>query len=319
MTRIDCLIDGALALTVVGSWPLSNQVDSEMDAALAGIRLLSRPVASFPTTADPEARRPSVKRPPLDASAWSDLRAAWRAPDAAGVEVGAAARWSPVELAVCAAILGAASFPTVGPELLASLPTASLNATLDAVTRSFIARGLVRAHDDGWATLCDGPREVMEGAVFPDLTISIERLSGGGAGHWWFGLRPDQGVQVTVLPDGSRECGSIHPGRLIDQVFAVTGTGKPTGGEAPAGADPGHVTLADVVGGASRVAALLRVNTAWRVGTLIRGGVFTWALGVDGSLWLADPVVGDEPPSWKLGAIDLEGLGAELLDHLPGA
>jgi hypothetical protein len=171
--------------------------------------------------------------------------------ETSNVELGAATRLSSTEFAVCATILGAPSFPTVGSELLASRPGAVLRATLEAVTSSFVARGLVEAGDDGFATLCDPLRELVEVAVFPDLTISVEGLGAGGAKHWWFGLRPDRCVQVSVLPDGSRECTQIEPSRVIDRIVAVSETGS------------------------------MRVSTAWRDGEVIRGGAFTWEPAVD--------------------------------------
>ena len=255
--RFVCLIDDGLALTLTASWPAGDEVvDSEVDVALAGIRLVSRPVATFPTGGGPQGPRPSVQRSVVDASVWTDLRIAWLNSDMRTAERRTGTRLSSIEFAVCATIVGAASFPTVGPELLASLPGAVLNATLDTVTRSFIARGFAEAGEDGFAILSAPLRKLVEVAVFPDLAISIERLGDRGAQCWWFGLHPDRGVQVSVLADGSCECAEIDPSRVIDQIFAVS-----------------------EIGGA--VAESVRVNTAWRDREVIRGGVFTCEPGAD--------------------------------------
>lgn len=317
--RIVCSVDGGLALTFSASWAASSHVaDADVDKAITGLRLLSRPVVNIPTPPDAKGSAVRVKRTPVDVSAWSALRLAWGAANPVEVDVGGATRWSPAELAVCATILGSSSFPTVGPELLASLPEAGLSATLDAVTRSLLARRFVRARHDGSTAFSDELQELMELAVFPDLTISVERLGVDGAGRWWFGLRPDRAVQVTVLPDGSRECGEIEPGRVVAQVLAL-GARQGTVGDVRAGPERDRVTVEDVIGGVAGVAALVRMSTAWRVGDLIRGGVLTWAVGSDGSLWLAELDATGGSPLWELRSTDVEGLCATLLDHLPGA
>jgi hypothetical protein len=293
-------------------------VDAEVDAAVAGIRVMHRPLATFATAADPQPRPSRVKRTALEPSAWSDVRAAWHRAGSSSVDVVGATRLSSVELAVCATVVEAASFPTVGSEMLASLPAAVLKATIETVMNSFNARGLIRDGEDGWATLCGGLFDIVDVAVFPDLTISIERLHAGGSDRWWFGVRPDSAVQISVLPNGSRECGLIDAGRAIDQVLALTGTSR-SGSSAPSeDAGPVSVSLADLTAGSGRIAAVVRVNTAWRVGEMICGGAFSWATGADGSLWLADPDADAACPSWTLAAVDVEGLRAELLAHLPG-
>ena len=255
--RFVCLIDDGLALTLTASWPAGDEVvDSEVDVALAGIRLVSRPVATLPTGGGPQGPRPSVQRSAVDVSAWTDLRIAWLNSDMRTAERRTGTRLSSIEFAVGATIVGAASFPTVGPELLASLPRAVLNATLDTVTRSFIARGFAEAGEDGSAILSAPLRKLVEVAVFPDLAISIERLGDSGAA-----------MLVVRSASGSRcasfcsrgwfgECAEIDPSRVIDQIFAVS----EIGGEA---------------------AESVRVNTAWRDREVIRGGVFTCEPGAD--------------------------------------
>ena len=97
----------------------------------------------------------------------------------------------------------------------------------------------------------------------------------------------------------------------------VTVLGSP--GDVRAGPERDRVTVEDVIGGVAGVAALVRMSTAWRVGDLIRGGVLTWAVGSDGSLWLAELDATGGSPLWELRSTDVEGLCATLLDHLPGA
>ena len=203
--------------------------------------------------------------------------------------------------------------------MLASLPAAVLKATIETVMNSFIARGLIRAGGDGRARLGGGLADIIDIAVFPDLTISIERLRAGGSDRWWFGVRPDRAVQVSVLPNGSRECGLIDAGRAIDQMLAVTATGRPSSDVPLEDPAPVSITLADLTAGVGAIAAVVRVTTAWRVGEMICGGALSWATSDDGSHWLAEPDANESHPSWTLASVDAEGLRAELLAHLPGA
>ena len=213
-----------------------------------------------------------------------------------------------------ATILGAGSFPTVGSEQLGGLPEAAVMATAEAITRSFLARRIVCEGDDGAAALCPPLDELMDIAVFPDLTVSVERLGADGVARWWFGLRPDRAVRVTVLPDGTRECVEVEPGSAIAGVPALAGAG--TGGST--GSGPVRVELADVTAGDGPVTAVVRIGTAWRDGAQLHGGQLTWALGPHGASWLAEPRLDEQVPGWDLDPTDLDGLRANLLDHLPG-
>ncbi len=317
--RVVCLVEDGLALTVSASWTEGGLgADADIDIAVASIRLLNRPVTDAPAASDMPPARAPAKRPPVDSSAWSELRNAWSGTHPVEARLRRVTRWSPVELSVCAAVLGAPSFPTVGGELLASMSPDGLIATLDAVTRSLLARGLVRAGDDGLTDLSEDLRELMEVALYADLTILVERLGAPANGRWWFGLRPDRAAQVTVLPDGSRECAEIEPDHVIAQLLALTQAPGIVAADPTGPADAGRVTLQDLVDGTGPVLALVRFNSTWRVGETVRGGTFTWAIGADGALWLAEPQAKEATPVWQLRSIDFEGLRSDLLAHLPG-
>jgi hypothetical protein len=305
VTRAVCSVDAGLALTIRASWPATNDAaDDEVDVAVAGLRVMSRPISATPEVSDAPTPVAPQRRPAVDGATWSDLRARWAAsdPDEAASPTDVT-RWSTAELAVCATILGSPSFPTVGSELLSSLPDAALTATLEWVTRSLLARRLIMSVD-GTTKICDELRDMMEAAVFPDLTISVERLDAGGATGWWFGVRPDRAVQVTVEADGSRECAVVEPAEVVAHVVA-------------------HM-CADGVGGgsldnAADVVAMARFTTAWRDGELIRGGTFALAIGAEGALALAEPDPGGESPGWTLHPTDPAALRVTLIEHLPGA
>ena len=206
--RLVCSIDGALALTVRASWPATNgEADGEVDLAVAGLRLLTHPVPLSPSVAEAEPAVPSRKRSSVDASTWAQLRACWATSTSDGYGMPSEpTRWSAAELAVFATILGSSSFPTVGSELLASLPEAGLAPTLEWVTRSLLARRLIEPGADGTTKISADLENVMEVAVFPDLTIFVERFDPHGATRTWFGVRPDRAVQIAAPIDGSREC-----------------------------------------------------------------------------------------------------------------
>jgi hypothetical protein len=289
-----------LALTVRASWPANNDAaDADVDAAVAGLRVLSHPVSS---PSQPEAAMPvaSQKRASVDASTWSALRGRW----ASNFDVGQphpVTRWSAAELAVFATILGSPSFPTVGSELLASLPEAALAPTLEWVTRSLLARRLIEPAAEGSTKIADQLGGVMEVAVFPDLTISVERFDVQGASRTWFGVRPDRAVQIEVSADGTRECAVIEPETIVARMV----------GNLRSSEDGGPLEdTADVV-------SMTRFTTAWRDGELIRGGTFAVATGADGALALADPDTTGSS-GWQLRPTDTAGLQAAALEHLPG-
>jgi hypothetical protein len=293
--RLISSVNAGIALTLRASWPATNGAgDADVDTALAGVRLLSHPISASPLS--PEAATPAVraKRPPVDAAAWAGLRSQWVASRTGGSTGNRATQWSAAELAVFATILGSSSFPTVGSELLGSLPEAGLAATLEWVTRSLLARGLIEPGPNGSTQISEELREIMEVAVFPDLTISAERLRGSGARGWWFGLRPDRAVQVTVSVDGSRECAMIEPADVVDRLSHLIESCR-GGGE-----------------------TLVRVTTAWRDGDLIRGGTFTVQIGEDGALALTDLEPQAGSASFASHATDAEGLRTAVLENLPG-
>jgi len=260
VSRAVCSVDAGWALTVRASWPATDDAaNADVDVAVAGLRVMSRPIPAPPEVSDAPTPVAPQRRSAVDAATWSQLRAQWAAsdPDKTGSPTDVT-RWSTAELAVCATILGSSSFPTVGSELLASLPDVALTATLESVTRSLLARRLIRSVD-GTTRICDELRDTMETAVFPDLTILVERLDAAGVTGWWFGVRPDRAVQITVEADGSRECAVVEPAAIVDRISV-------------------HLDADDGTGDA----AMARVTTAWRDGKLIRGGTFTCA--VDGDL-----------------------------------
>jgi len=302
VARLVGSVDDGLALTVRASWPATNgEADGELDVAVAGLRLLTHPLPVSPSVSEAVPAPPSRKRSSVDASTWAQLRACW----ATSVSEGGGppnqlTRWSAAELAVFATILGSSSFPTVGSELLASLPEAALTPTLEWVTRSLLARRLIEPAADGTTKICADLETVMEVAVFPDLTIFVERFDRDRATRVWFGVRPDRAVQIAAPIDGSRECALLDPGEVVSRIGDSLTTPDRTG----------HLeSEADVV-------ALTRITTAWRDGDLIRGGTFAVATGADGAVTLADP--SPDSTGWQLRPTDAAGVQATLLEHLPG-
>jgi hypothetical protein len=320
--RIICAIDDGMALTITASWTATNAgADGEVDEVASGIRILNRPIATFEARPHSAVRASQAGRIPPEHSAWSALRKTWATPIDAVEEIGSVARWSPQELAVFALTLNSPNFPTVGVEEFAALPQMAMQVTLETVMRSFIARGLVRALEDGSVALEDELHSLMDAAVFPDLTVLAEHIGAGGIAVTWFGVRPDRAVRVRVIPDGSRECGEIVPAHLIGHLWNLSGSDERSEEMVDGAADQQRsVTLEDFVDRRGGVVSLLRVTTAWRVGDIIHGGIVAWALGTSGELWLATQH--DTPTngalSWDLQPCDLGVVRDQLLDHLPG-
>lgn len=334
--RMVCSVVDGLALTISATWP-DGDVDAvdEMDRVAAAVRLMHRPVAAFGGSPDeaPAEEGPAdggsvvspPPRPPVAASEWTAAREAWVARAPAPADLTDVTRWSAEEVAVFAMILGAPSFPTVGSEALAALPERSLTPMLAAVTSSLVARGVVQALEGGSVALSSDVDDVMQIAVFPDLTVAVDRVTRDGIGSCWFGVRPDRAAQVSADPIGSRTCARFDPGQLVGQILTVTGTND-RGGASTALSNP-VVTLDDLLAEGSAVEAIARVTTAWRIDSVIHGGQIVWAIGADGALWLADPSTdvadadadADQPVSWTLRPCDLAALRSELVDHLPGS
>ncbi len=322
--RIVCTVDGSLVLTVSASWPeTGGDGDGAMTLLLESLRLLHRPVATFGELRDHASEHDPKKRVNSEPPDWSALREAWSGSSPREAELRHVSRWSPEELAVCATVLGSPLFPTVGIELLGSLSKTALDATLQTVTRSFVARGLLRSTDDGSAALVGDVGEMMDTAVNPGLTILIQRVGANRNEARWFGVRHGSAVQVEVLHDGSRECAALEPACLVGHVLASArkvACGR-DGTVVETGIASRRVTLDDVIEGSSPIDSLVVVNTAWRVGDQIWGGVLTWAVGADGLLWSTEQEAadGEAPPSWTLRTAEAGAVRAELLEHLPGA
>lgn len=317
--RLICVVDGDLAVVLRASWDASNDAASrDVDDAVAALRRLpgGPSDAGGPMPAPGRPARPRG-RPPVDAAEWSTLRAAWSASEAGRVQgIGAATRWSQAELSVCATILGSTTFPTIGYGIYATHDASALSATIDAVTRSFIARGLVGATAAG-TELTGGLGHTMELATDPDLVVDVEHLDALGTRHTWFGVRPDGAVRVTSVADGSREVGELEPGGLVAAMLHHVGMG--VGTTSPADPSTMRVTRDAVAAGDGRIAALVGVTTGWRADAQIHGGTLAFAVDVDGVPWHAEPVAdAGGGVAFELCRTDPRGLRDVVLAHLPG-
>lgn len=306
-------VAGDAAVSAGASWPAGTPGDADVATVAAGLRLLPRPqplgppadtsdpggTASPPSGADDGAR---AREPRVD---WTELRRSWDDGQPGGPPE-EAGRWSPDELAVLALVAGAPVFPTVGSELLAALPAAAQAATVAAVTRSLLARGVL-AGADGAAVLDPALRDLVETAVRPELVASVDR-AGTGAGRWWLGVRGGHGVEVSVGHDGTRSCSTFDPAGLAVRLLELAGCAE--------GAPSAHGDRVVEAASLSGLAALVTLRTVWREGGVQVGGELTWAEDPDGG--------------WASGDWDAEGtrltlapagagvLRSDVLAHLPG-
>lgn len=294
-----------------------GDLDDEISRALAGVRLLTRPLAitsrAGDSTVGADAAMTDAARPPdpqvIDPGAWRELRSQWSTPGAPPDQP-ATTRWSTEELAVCAASVGAASFPTIGAEVLAGLAESTQFAVYRAVMHSFLARE--HAHlDQGEIRLDPTVRATTDFAVSPQLSVAAERVDGSHDSAWWWGVDLDRALQIELSDSATRELQWISPGSLIDRLLSVTGHGAGT-----AAAESRSVLLAEVREPSGPLASFSTVHMAWRRDSAAVGGVVAWGVDHDGGLSLAE--LDDAQQSWRLTPADLTDVRAELLAHLPG-
>ena len=306
---------GDVALRAAASWPSGHpDAGDEVEAAVAGIRLLTRPLAvGHEIDEDAPAGSWPAPRPALDPAAWATIRADWADRDVADLDVGGT-RWSPDELAVVATMLGAPRFPTVSDELLVALPEVGRQALVGAVAWSMLARGIV-ALEEGGAVLSEDVRMPFEVALMPDLVLEVERLTRDTRSTWWYGLRTDAAVRVSVVADGSREVSELDPGVAVaDLVANADLAGR------DAHADSSTIAAAELLGDGSGVAAVVRFRSMWRAGSTMVGGIVDLVEHLDGSLSSAtvDETCPDGPV-WALQPASSADARLEMLTRLPGA
>jgi hypothetical protein len=310
------LVESGLALTVTSAWPAADDAGGiDLETAVAGVRVLRLPTrVQISTSGSGEPTTPARReRRPVAPADWAPLLAAWRDSALAHAEPRERTRWAPSELAVVAAVLSSPSFPTIGPAYLNAMPEPALTATVEAVSRSFIARDLVSSGKDGTTVLADHVRDVMEVAVDPDLSILVEQLGPAAEAVFWFGVRPDRAVQISVLPDETRECAALEPAEVFGQSLTLANV---VNGTAAASPETRLVSFDELASGDAKVAAINRITTAWRDGGHIVGGGFTFAVGLDDSLWDAEP--DESSTGWSLRRTDVQGVRSKFFELLPG-
>ncbi|HZX54839.1 MAG TPA: hypothetical protein VFE86_09150, partial [Ilumatobacteraceae bacterium] len=217
--RIVCSVDGDRALIASGAWPRQAGAMNadEMDTAIAGLRLLNSPVVGV---AVPGVRSPAlaaVNKKGLDIAMWSPLIATWASATSTAAEPDPPSKWSPAELAVVAAWLGAAAFPTVGVEWLAGLPAATVDAITNTVKRSLIACDLVVPDGDGTMVLADGLRSVVEAALLAEVVIDVAHMTEEHVRHSWFGVTLDRATRIVVTDDDTRRIDHVAAESVVEQ------------------------------------------------------------------------------------------------------
>jgi hypothetical protein len=310
--RIVCSVEGQRALIASGAWPrqAATMSAAEMDTTVAGLRLLDSPVAVAVPAGLSSPALSAANKSGLDIAMWSPLLDAWASDASTAPEPDQPSRWSPAELAVVAAWLGAAAFPTVGVEWLAGLPTTTVDAITNTVTGSLIARALVVPAGDGTVTLADGLRSIVEAALLAELVVDVAHMTEERVQHTWFGVTLDRATRIAVTEDETRRIDQFPAQGVPAAVLAAIGDiGQPAAADlAP---PDGSLTTSMVRDPTCNVTSLTRITTTWRLDGRLHGGVFFWARRANGAGWLAVPA-GDE---WTLHRA--EGLRATLLQHLP--
>jgi hypothetical protein len=307
------VVDGQAGLTV--STALASPDDDgtgDVEAVLAGIRLLSGPIAR-PAWDSSDVEGPSLaERPTVASEIWAQLHRAWS--EHRGVVHDPITRtvWSPDELATVATVLGAPSFPSVGTEVFAALTDDELGAVLGATTRSLIARGILHAAPDGSLRLADDVRSELEIAVFPDLSIMVESGGVGEPAATYFGVRPDAAVRIDAAPTGGRTCGAVDPAGLVDALAALLAQRDSTQ------EDPGETVRLEAGELAERwmsMESAWQISSTWRAGSLVSGRVLYVARDANGRVWVTEP---DDHEAWTLRPVGPTEIRDEILACLPG-
>jgi hypothetical protein len=309
------VVDRGLAIRVTGAWAVDDDdgATDDLDTVLAGIRLLSRPAFEPDPVEGSAERTPNPERQPVAAETWTALHTAWSSEQNGDRVRAATTVWSVDELATIATILGAASFPTVGNEILAGLTDESLRAVLGATMRSLTARKVVEIAPDGSAAVDDDTAAMIGVAVSPDLAISVQ--SGGAddtSALTFFGVRPDAAVRIDSVASGARECAHVDPRSIVTEVMTLIGDREHD--------DDGHATVqlaADELAERWRAMdAAWQISTTWRDGSIVTGRVLYAARDTDGCYWITEPDLRD---TWTLRPVRLTDVRNEILACLPGA
>ncbi len=317
--RIAYSIDGDVACTISTGWSSegSHCGDGEaaFDEVVSGVRLLARSAPLNEQADSSSDSTPRCARPMVDNAVWQGLRSEWTSPATNSTEMTShtGTRWSEPELQLCATILGATVFPTVDPDVLLSQPSSTRAAITDAVARSLLARGVLQP-ENGTAALSTEAAADLELAVYPDLAVQVEHFQRSGAGLWWYGLRPDGAVEVSVEQDGTRVC-RVSPTDLMGQVLARTGL---CDGHAASG-DARTIRLKAIFDEESHVQSAVRVRTMWRDGAATTGGWLQWVFDTDGSIYSAEEETDASGTRWRLRPSNSSSATTELLAHLPGS
>jgi hypothetical protein len=308
--RIACTLLGEMALVVAAAWPRNDGLDvaDEVDTVIA--RWLADGESTRTTPADETATidLPEVTVGDLDRETWAPIVAAWSTVTAPAT-VQHRSTWSPEELSVASTFAGPYSFPTVGFDWSAGLSDASLDAVIDATTRSLLARAALVA--DGQLTaLAPGLDADIAIALRPEVIIDVVTVRGATASRHWFGVLPSSAIQITVLGDGTRRLDRIDPHDVAAAVLAVIPGSHST--PTPSAPPVESITMTQLVDEGSAIEYLTQVTTTWKCDGRRRAGVLLWAGEGDGDGWLAEP---NAEGTWSLHTS--AGLLPTLLAHLP--
>jgi hypothetical protein len=216
--------------------------------------------------------------------------------------------WSVDELAVCAALLRAETFPTLGP-YLGTIEPDDLDAIFDAALPRLFERGCLARSAQGVLALTNAPWATC--VMRPELTGCVERFSPEGSRLVWFGRRPERTTRISTEASGGRLVYDVDGDDLLSML--IDEVGMPADVTAPADRFATEDELAQAAGEGS---ALVRISTAWREGQRMVGGVTSFIVDTHGSVWELRRTDNPKAP-WELLGTDLEGVRALVADQLP--
>jgi hypothetical protein len=249
-------------------------------------------------------------------------------------------QYSAAELAALRSLLGDAAAEdeyAYSAQLSADARDVALNVAASAL----VARGVVRSAGEGEFEILPPHTVLLEVLTEPGLVVLAEHARRDGGERRLYLVRPDIGVEHSVVERDIHRLTAFEAGGLVERVttfLELEEVGAPAELdecvltdeqlEALRGAVENDVSAVDLPAEAEPLAAALqsfasssRLVSMYRDGTVLRGGDLRWLSTADG-LWLLEPATpdasGGTPVSTRVRRIGAEWLLDRFLEYLPG-
>lgn len=217
--------------------------------------------------------------------------------------------WSVDELVVCAALLRAQTFPTLG-QYVGTIEPHDFDAMVDAAVPRLFERGCLARSAQGELVLTNAAWATC--VVRPDLTGCVERFSTAESRLVWFGRCPERTIRISTEANGNRLICDVDGDDLLAMLVDEVGT------RADVAVPADRVATEDELAQAADEGSThVRIGTAWRQGQCMVGGVTSFIVDAHGSVWELRRRTDNSKAPWELLGTDLDGVRALVADQLP--